>query len=129
IVAKEIRAGGHEFEIKTSKPNVKVSWQVTGIRKDAYANAHRIKVVERKTGAAAGMYLHPELFGRPGMRPLGLDVPSPAKLKAPATARAQARLFALVQQKAKEAREEAAAARAHQTAQKVSAPSVQKRSK
>jgi trimeric autotransporter adhesin len=35
IVAKGVENGG--FAIKTSKPNVMVSWQVTGIRQDAFA--------------------------------------------------------------------------------------------
>ena len=38
IVAKEI--ANNQFSIKTDKPNVKVSWQVTGVRNDAWANAH-----------------------------------------------------------------------------------------
>jgi hypothetical protein len=33
----------NQFAIRTDKPNVKVSWQVTGIRQEAYANAHRIQ--------------------------------------------------------------------------------------
>ena len=41
IVWSEIAA--NRFTIKTDQPRVKVSWQVTGIRKDAYANAHRIQ--------------------------------------------------------------------------------------
>jgi hypothetical protein len=49
IVWNEI--GGNRFTIKTSRPDVRVSWQVTGIRKDAWANAHRIKVVVEKTAA------------------------------------------------------------------------------
>jgi hypothetical protein len=48
-VAKEI--SGNRFTIRTAKPHVKVSWQVTGIRRDPYANAHRIRVVERKPAA------------------------------------------------------------------------------
>jgi hypothetical protein len=43
-------------------PEMKVSWLVTGIRHDPYANAHRIKVEEEKSGDARGHYLHPELF-------------------------------------------------------------------
>ena len=61
IVAQEI--ANRQFAIKTDKPNVKVSWQVTGIRQDAWANAHRIPVEQLKTGAERGLYLHPELFG------------------------------------------------------------------
>jgi len=44
---------------------VKVSWQVTGIRQDAWANAHRIPVETPKSAREAGHYLHPELFGAP----------------------------------------------------------------
>ncbi|MGA8489369.1 MAG: hypothetical protein WB711_03040 [Terriglobales bacterium] len=63
MVATEI--SHHQFTIKTDKPNVKVSWQVTGIRQDAWANAHRIPVEELKPGKERGSYLHPELYGAP----------------------------------------------------------------
>jgi len=42
------KVAGNHFVIKTSKPGVEVSWQVTGIRHDAYANQHRIQVEEPK---------------------------------------------------------------------------------
>src|SRR5581483_4488123 len=42
IVAQEIAHG--QFAIQTDKPFVKVSWQVTGVRKDAYAKAHPLPV-------------------------------------------------------------------------------------
>jgi len=61
IVAQEIEKG--RFTIKTDKPSVKVSWQVTGVRQDAFANAHRIQVEEEKPAQERGHYLHPELFG------------------------------------------------------------------
>jgi hypothetical protein len=48
-----------------SKPHVEVSWQVTGIRHDAWANAHRIQTVVPKTGSADGKYVHPELYAKP----------------------------------------------------------------
>ena len=63
IVASEV--SNHQFTIKTDKANVKVSWQVTGIRQDAWANAHRIPVEVSKAPAERGFYLHPELFGAP----------------------------------------------------------------
>ncbi|HWY54560.1 MAG TPA: hypothetical protein VNZ03_08860 [Terriglobales bacterium] len=59
-VAKEIQ--NNRFTIRTSKPAVKVSWQVTGIRHDAYAKAHPIQVDEEKPPSERGHYLHPELF-------------------------------------------------------------------
>ena len=44
---------------------MKVSWQVTGIRHDAFANAHRIPESVRKPEPEIGTYLHPEAFGKP----------------------------------------------------------------
>ena len=47
IVAEEIN--NNSFAIMTDKPNIKVSWQVTGIRDDAYARENRIPVeVDKK---------------------------------------------------------------------------------
>jgi trimeric autotransporter adhesin len=63
IVLTEMANGS--FSIKTDKPNVKVSWQVTGVRQDAWANAHRIPVEQLKPENERGSYLHPELFGAP----------------------------------------------------------------
>ena len=51
------------FSIKTDRPNVKVSWQITGIRQDAWAKAHRIPVEVDKAPEDKGRYIHPELFG------------------------------------------------------------------
>ncbi len=62
-VAQEIQ--GNRFKIAGGKSGLKVSWQVTGIRKDAYANAHRIPVEEEKAAIERGYYLHPELYGQP----------------------------------------------------------------
>ncbi len=36
------------FKVAGGHPELKVSWQVTGVRQDAYANAHRIQVEEPK---------------------------------------------------------------------------------
>jgi hypothetical protein len=63
-VAAEI--ANRSFIIKTSKPGVKVSWQVTGVRQDAWANAHRIQVEVDKSPRDQGHYIHPELFGHEG---------------------------------------------------------------
>jgi hypothetical protein len=41
-VAKEIE--GNRFTIQSDVPFTRVSWQVTGVRKDSYANSHRIPV-------------------------------------------------------------------------------------
>jgi hypothetical protein len=44
---------------------MKISWQITGVRQDAWANAHRIPVEEMKNDRERGYYLAPELFGAP----------------------------------------------------------------
>jgi hypothetical protein len=62
-IAEEI--SGNQFKIAGGKPGARVSWQVTGVRHDAWANAHRIPVEQMKTGRESGLYLHPELFGAP----------------------------------------------------------------
>jgi trimeric autotransporter adhesin len=60
-VAAEI-ADNH-FKIAGGKKGQRVSWQVTGIRQDAWANAHRIPTEEIKPPNEQGHYLHPDLFG------------------------------------------------------------------
>jgi hypothetical protein len=61
-VAEEIR--NNRFTIKTDQPQVKVSWQVTGIRRDPWAVANRMVVEEDKAAEDKGQYLHPELWGQ-----------------------------------------------------------------
>ncbi len=62
-IADEI--ADNRFRIAGGSSGLKVSWQVTGIRQDAWANAHRIPVEEMKSSTERGRYLHPELFGAP----------------------------------------------------------------
>jgi len=64
------KVANHQFAIKTDKPSVEVSWQVTGIRQDAWANAHRIPVEEMKSGKERGFYRHPELYNAPAEKSL-----------------------------------------------------------
>jgi len=69
-VAEEI--SGNHFKIAGAKPGARVSWQVTGIRHDAWANANRIPVEQAKPEKERGFYLHPELFGAPAEKGLAL---------------------------------------------------------
>jgi hypothetical protein len=62
MVSKEI--SGNKFEIKTSAPNVKISWQVTGVRQDAYANAHRVVPEVEKEAKNKGKFLHARELGK-----------------------------------------------------------------
>lgn len=61
IIKEEI--SGNQFTILTDKPNVKVCWQVTGVRKDPYAEANRIQAEIDKPAHEQGYYQNPEVYG------------------------------------------------------------------
>jgi len=69
VWAKVVRRIGadrpNRFTIRTFRGNVAVSWQVTGIRQDAWANKNRIPNAVDKIGDDKGKLLHPEAFGQP----------------------------------------------------------------
>jgi trimeric autotransporter adhesin len=69
-VAEEI-SGGH-FKIAGGKAGGKVSWQVTGLRNDAWEKAYPM-VVEADKGADRGHYLTPELYGLPATERIGYE--------------------------------------------------------
>jgi hypothetical protein len=73
IIKEEI--SGNQFTIQTDKPHVKVSWQVTGVRNDAWAQANRIEVEVDKGDLEKGLYLHPELYGKSEAMGLKTGVP------------------------------------------------------
>lgn len=62
IVAEKVQ--GNTFVIETDKPNVEVSWQVTGIRNDKYAQAHRVQPEVEKEERNKGKYIHAKEFGK-----------------------------------------------------------------
>ncbi|QOI99215.1 MAG: hypothetical protein HRU70_01400 [Phycisphaeraceae bacterium] len=75
----------NRFTIRTSRPGLEVSWQVTGVRKDALAEQNRIPVEVDKPAGERGRCLHPEAFGLPSARAIGAGTepvsnagPSPA---------------------------------------------------
>jgi hypothetical protein len=74
----------NRFTIRTDQPNVKVSWQVTGIRHDRFAKAHPIRVVAPKAKKDQGKYLHPELYGKPKTGGIGYQKPPRAPRRIPA---------------------------------------------
>ena len=66
----------NQFRIAGGTAGLEVSWQVTGVRKDAYAQAHRLEVEVEKRPEERGRYLHPELFQQDKMRAIGrADLP------------------------------------------------------
>ena len=63
IIGTEI--AGNRFTILTDKPNVKVSWQVTGIGNDKAEQAHPFQAEVQKSDADHGRYLNPASWGQP----------------------------------------------------------------
>jgi hypothetical protein len=66
IVAEEIN--GNRFTIRTNGPNVKVSWQVTGVRSDPTARKFKFAVEEEKPERERDHYLNPDAYGQPEER-------------------------------------------------------------
>jgi len=62
-IAEEV--ANKQFKIATNAARVKVSWQITAVRQDAYAKAHPIAVEQEKAATEKGFYQHPELYGQP----------------------------------------------------------------
>jgi hypothetical protein len=63
----------NRFTIRTNYGHVKVSWQVTAVRNDAYMRAHPMVVEEVKPAEEQGTYLHPKEWGQPEEK--GRDYP------------------------------------------------------
>ena len=55
----------NRFKIAGGKPGMEVSWQVTGVRHDPYAVAHRVQAEEEKNNDERGYYLNPMAYGLP----------------------------------------------------------------
>jgi hypothetical protein len=66
IIAQKVN--GNRFVIRTSAPNVEVSWQVTGVRSDASMKTKVFNVEEFKPPRERGTYLNPEAYGQPADR-------------------------------------------------------------
>ena len=62
-IAEEL--ANNQFKIGGGQAGMRISWQITGIRQDAWASAHRIPVEEEKEAKLKGFYIHPELYGAP----------------------------------------------------------------
>jgi hypothetical protein len=75
----------NQFKIKTDKPNVEVSWQVTGVRNDVWAQKYRVIPEVDKENENKGKYMNPELFGESSdksIRPVNIenhDLPKESK--------------------------------------------------
>ncbi len=61
-IAEEVQH--NTFKIAGGKPGLKVSWQITGIRHDPWANDNRVPVESDKPASERGTYLYPEGYDR-----------------------------------------------------------------
>jgi hypothetical protein len=77
------KVANNSFTIAGGVEGLEISWQVTGIRKDPFANANRIIPEVDKPEGQKGKYLHPAAYGKPPE--LGIDrLPAPQQIQAPA---------------------------------------------
>src|SRR5262249_37858545 len=67
----EEEISGNSFKIAGGRRGLKVSWQVTGIRKDPYAELHRTPVEEIKPESERGTYLYPDAYRQRQYIPAG----------------------------------------------------------
>jgi hypothetical protein len=77
MVKHEVK--GNRFGIATSEPATKVSWQLAGVRHDAYAKAHPATVEAVKSKAERGTYFTPVEHGQPESK--GFDYPMRQRLR------------------------------------------------
>lgn len=57
------KLAGNRFRIAGGTPGLEVSWQITGVRNDPYANQNPLEVESTKPAQIRGSYLHPEAYG------------------------------------------------------------------
>ncbi len=63
IISREV--SNNQFEIATNQPNVKVSWEVKGVRNDAHMRKFPFVAVEEKSAAQKGKYIDPAAYNQP----------------------------------------------------------------
>lgn len=61
-ISKKIN--NNQFEIAGGQPGLEVSWQITGVRNDAYAQKFRTPVEEKKSEVQKGYYLQPKAYNK-----------------------------------------------------------------
>ncbi|MCX6316964.1 MAG: hypothetical protein NTW29_06720 [Bacteroidetes bacterium] len=71
IISKEV--SNNKFEIATNQPNIKVSWEVKGVRNDARMQKHPFISVEDKSPAQRGKYWDAESHNQPASKSVSYD--------------------------------------------------------
>ena len=73
------KMSGNQFVIQTNQPNVEVSWMVTGVRHDKFAEAHRIEAEVEKETENKGKYIHPIEWNQPLTKEINYHLNHPKK--------------------------------------------------
>ncbi|MEX1021463.1 MAG: hypothetical protein WDZ49_17510, partial [Litorilinea sp.] len=76
FVAQEVAE--NRFKISGGTPGLSVSWQVSGIRHDPYAEANPLEAEVEKPAAERGTYLNPEVYGQNRVNSADSIIDSPA---------------------------------------------------
>lgn len=76
-VSRELRRG--RFVVRTDRPKVKVSWQVTALRDDPSSRATGFRPSVAKAGRAKGRLLQPALYGKASGRAIGARIVGAAR--------------------------------------------------
>jgi hypothetical protein len=71
MISKEV--SHNVFEITTNQPNVKVSWEVKGVRNDARMQQYPFIAVEEKSAEFKGKYVDPTVHNQPLSKAYGYD--------------------------------------------------------
>jgi hypothetical protein len=67
----------NQFTIRTDRPGVKVSWQVTARRDDPYMRAHPFQAEQAKSGEDQGKYVEPQAYGKSAADSIVKTPPAP----------------------------------------------------
>lgn len=63
IIGEKVK--DNRFSIRTSQPNVEVSWEVKAIRNDRFVQRFGAPIEVEKEAAVRGRYIHPALYDQP----------------------------------------------------------------
>lgn len=66
VLAKVVRKiADNQFTIRTSSPNIEVSWRIEATRNDRFVQQYGAPVEVEKTQSQIGSYIAPDLYGKP----------------------------------------------------------------
>jgi hypothetical protein len=61
----KVELSGGKFVVAGANSEQRICWQITGVRKDPYAQTNRLVPERDKGPKEIGFYKHPEVYGKP----------------------------------------------------------------